>query len=140
MHLPEDPETAPQINIVPMIDVIFVVLTFFILSSLFLTRSQGLPINLPGAATSESQLEQHTLTVTITESGELLLGNAPTSLESLPDQVQARRIGDRPMLMILRADTAVSHGRVVAVMDRLRTIDNIELAIATDAIATPAAP
>jgi biopolymer transport protein ExbD len=52
MHLPEDPETPPQINIVPMIDVIFVVLTFFILSSLFVTLSEGLPLNFPSAATS----------------------------------------------------------------------------------------
>lgn len=131
MHLPEEPETPPQINIVPMIDVIFVVLTFFILSSLFLTRSEGLPVNLPTAASSESQLQQHTLTLTITSGGDLQLGNEAATLDSLPEQIQARRIGDRPILLIMRADEAVAHGQVVQVMDRLRAIPNIELAIAT---------
>lgn len=136
MHLPEDPEAPPQINIVPMIDVIFVVLTFFILSSLFLTRAEGLPVNLPSAATSENQLQQHTLTLTITSNGDLQLGNEAATLESLTEQIQARQIGDRPLLMIIRADNEVAHGQVVAVMDRLRTIDNVEIAIAT----TPESP
>ncbi|MEM9817259.1 MAG: biopolymer transporter ExbD [Cyanobacteria bacterium P01_D01_bin.6] len=133
VHLPEEPDTSAQINIVPMIDVIFVVLTFFILSSLFLTRSEGLPVNLPSAVTSENPLQQHTLTLTITSGGNLQLGNEAATLDSLAEQIQARRIGDRPILLILRADEAVAHGQVVQVMDRLRTVPNVELAIATTA-------
>ncbi|MEM9767422.1 MAG: biopolymer transporter ExbD, partial [Cyanobacteria bacterium P01_D01_bin.71] len=137
MHLPEEPETTPQINIVPMIDVIFVVLIFFILSSLFLTRSEGLPVNLPSAATSENQLQQHSLTLTITSDGNLQLGNEAATFDSLAEQIQARRIGDRPILLIIRADEAVSHGQVVTVMDRLRTVPNVELAIATAQAGSP---
>lgn len=140
MHLPEDPETPPQINIVPMIDVIFVVLTFFILSSLFLTRSEGLPVNLPGAESSESQFQQHSLTLSLTSNGDLQLGNESATLESLPSQIQARRIGDRPILIILQADADVAHGRVVAVMDRLRSIGNIEIAIATQPLVSAPQP
>jgi biopolymer transport protein ExbD len=131
MHLPEDPETPPQINIVPMIDVIFVVLTFFILSSLFLTRAEGLPVNLPGATTSESQLREHFLTLTLTQGGALQLGNETATLETLPAQIQARRIGDRPLLIILQADAEVAHGQVVAVMDQVRALENVQIAIAT---------
>ncbi|MDB9527549.1 biopolymer transporter ExbD [Oscillatoria sp. CS-180] len=134
MHLPEDPESSPQINIVPMIDVIFVVLTFFILSSLFLTRSEGLPVTLPQAVTSENQLRQHLLTLTLTNAGDLQLGNETATLASLPDQIQAQRVGNRPILLIIRADADVPHGQVVTVMDRLRTVPNIELAIATEGI------
>jgi biopolymer transport protein ExbD len=47
MRLPEEPDNPPQLNILPMIDVIFALLTFFILSTLSLTRSEGLPVNLP---------------------------------------------------------------------------------------------
>ena len=140
MHLPEEPESPPQINIVPMIDVIFVVLTFFILSSLFLTRSEGLPVNLPSAATSESQLDQHSLVLSITSEGDLRLGNAAATLASLPEQIQARRIGDRPLLIILQADADISHGRVVAVMDQLRSIESIEIAIATQSPQLPSEP
>jgi biopolymer transport protein ExbD len=131
MHLPEDPESPPYINIVPMIDVIFVVLAFFILSSLFLTRSEGLPVNLPTAVTSESQPREHALILTIPASGTLQLGNEPITLDTLAARVEARRIGDLSLLVILQADAAVSHGQVVAVMDRLRSLEYVQLAIAT---------
>jgi len=55
MHLPEEPDLPPRINILPMIDVIFAILVFFIFSSLYLTRSEGLPVNLPRATTAEVQ-------------------------------------------------------------------------------------
>ena len=102
-----------------MIDVIFVVLTFFILSSLFLTRAEGLPGNLPSAATSENQLQQHTLTLTITSNGDLQLGNEAATLESLTEQIQARQIGDRPLLMIIRAYNEVAHGQVISASNGL---------------------
>lgn len=135
MHLPEDPDSSAQINIVPMIDVIFVVLIFFMLSSLFLTRSEGLPVNLPNAATGEAQLKQHRLTITLSTTGELRLGNEITTLAALPEHIQSRRVGDRPILLVIQADESISHGKVVALMDRLRAIDNVQLGIATEPLA-----
>ena len=73
------------------------------------------------------------MTLTITSNGDLQLGNEAATLDSLTEQIQARQIGDRPLLMIIRADEEVAHGQVIAVMDQLRTIDNVELAIATTA-------
>ncbi|MBD0336704.1 MAG: biopolymer transporter ExbD, partial [Cyanobacteria bacterium Co-bin13] len=55
MRLPDEPESKPQVNIVPLVDVVFAVLAFFILSSLYFTQSEGLPINLPTAITGEPQ-------------------------------------------------------------------------------------
>ncbi len=133
MRLPEEPDETPQINIVPMIDIIFVVLIFFILSSLLLTRSQGLPVSLPSASTAETQVDaQHTLRVTLTAEGSLQLGNNPTTLDDLPSQIQARRIGDRPILIVIQADRTVTHGAVVQLMDVLRQVPNIQIGIATD--------
>ncbi|HEY9301689.1 MAG TPA: biopolymer transporter ExbD, partial [Phormidium sp.] len=51
MRLPDEPDSIPQINIVPLIDVTFAILTFFIVSSLSLSKSEGLPVNLPKAST-----------------------------------------------------------------------------------------
>ncbi len=55
MRLPDEPDMPSQINIVPMIDVIFAILTFFIMSTLYLTRSEGLPVNLPTASSARSR-------------------------------------------------------------------------------------
>ena len=103
MRLPEEPDIPPQINIVPMIDVIFAILTFFIMSSLFLNRSQGLPINLPSAATASGQAGSQ-ISITIDPKGDLTVNKQPTQLSNLPAQVRALS-GSRPQtLVVLSAD------------------------------------
>ena len=130
MRLPEEPELPPQINIVPMIDVIFALLTFFIMSTLFLTRSQGLPVSLPSAATAEAQKSTQA-TVTIDQSGKLSLNRKPIQLSRLENQVQGLKGKNRQILVVIDADRRVSHGQVITVMDRLRSIPGVQLAIGT---------
>ena len=130
MRLPEDPEKSFQINIVPMIDVIFAILAFFILSTLFLTRAEGLPVNLPKAVTAEQQL-QADFTVTINSQGEIFLNRQPVQLENLEAAVQAQMESEQQALITINADEGINHGRVVAVMDALRKIEGARLGIAT---------
>jgi biopolymer transport protein ExbD len=130
MRLPQEPEPSSQINIVPMIDVIFAILAFFIMSTLFLTRSEGLPVNLPGAATSQSQPQSQTV-VTIDASGRLALNRQAVDLETLEAQVRGLALTGQQPFVVINADQAVAHGQVVAVMDRLRRIEGVRMAIAT---------
>jgi biopolymer transport protein ExbD len=130
MRIPQEPEPPSQINIVPMIDVIFAILTFFIMSTLFLTRSEGLPVNLPGAATSQSQPQSQTV-VTIEASGALSLNRQAVDLETLEAQVRGLALAGQQPFVVINADQAVTHGKVVAVMDRLRRIEGVRMAIAT---------
>lgn len=130
MRLPEEPDIPPQINIVPMIDVIFALLTFLIMSTLFLTRSQGLPVNLPKAGTAQAQAPAP-ITVTIDQQGRLTLNRKPTQINTLLSQVRQLVPTNQQTLVIVNADEGVNHGRVVAVMDQLRTIPEVRLAIAT---------
>jgi biopolymer transport protein ExbD len=130
MRLPEEPDRPFQINIVPMIDVIFAILTFFIMSTLFLTRSEGLPVNLPTAATSEQQA-QNQWVVTIDARGNLSLNQEPMSLNVVEAQIRALALTGQQPFVVINADEAVSHGQVIMVMDRLRTIEGVRMAIAT---------
>ena len=130
MRLPDEPEMPSQINIVPMIDVIFAILTFFIISTLYLTRSQGLPVNLPKAGTAQSQ-NSTPIAVTIDEKGNLALNRKSTNLEALESQVEALIPSGKEVVVILNADERVNHGKVIAVMDRVRRIEGAKLAIAT---------
>ena len=130
MHLPEEQEDAFHINIVPMIDVIFAILAFFILSSLFLTRAEGLPVNLPKAVTAEQQ-QQADFTVTINDQGEIFLNRQSVQLEDLETAVQTQLEPGQQALITINADEQINHGRVVAVMDELRTIEGARLGIAT---------
>jgi biopolymer transport protein ExbD len=130
MRLPEEPDLPPQIYIVPMIDVIFALLTFFIMSTLFLTRSQGLPVSLPSAATAEAQKSTQA-TVTIDQAGKLSLNRKPIQLNNLGTQVQALKGKNSQVLVVIDADRRVTHGQVITVMDRLRLVTGVRLAIGT---------
>ncbi len=131
MRLPQEPERPFSINLVPMIDVIFAVLAFVLLASLFLTRTDGLPVNLPDAVTGQIQAQTQA-TVSIAADGSLQLDEQPLGLEELAAAVQALVTPAGETLVLVNADEAVPHGRVVAVMDRLRTLPGVKLAIAVD--------
>jgi biopolymer transport protein ExbD len=133
MRLPDEPDIPAQINIVPMIDVIFAILTFFIMSTLFLTRSEGLPVNLPKAATTKSQAAAKSITVTVDQTGNISLDRQPVTLNALPESVRELMGNNPEVVVIINADKNASHGQVVGVMDRLRQVQGAKLAIATTA-------
>ena len=133
MNVPnDDNDSLPEINLTPMIDVVFAILTFFILASLLLTRSEGLPVNLPSAKTATQQNQAPTkLTVTIDKQGKMLLDRQPLEVSDLATRVQAAK-GNKPeVLVVINADRAVEHGRVITVMDELRTVQGVKLGVAT---------
>ena len=129
MRLPDEPDIPAQINIVPMIDVIFAILTFFIVSTLFLTRSEGLSVNLPSATTAKTQPSTK-ITVSIKPDGEITLNRKPIQLEALQEAVRSLVEPNSESLVIINADEKVDHGQVVSVMDRLRQVKGAKLAIA----------
>lgn len=131
MYVPEEPEDEFELNIIPMIDVIFAILTFFIISSLFLTRSESLPVNLPKADSSEVQ-ERTRITVTVEASGDIALNREAIALENLQSGVRDLMGTTQESVIVINADEAVEHGRVIAVMDELRAIEGAALGIATE--------
>lgn len=130
MNIPEEADDTPAINIVPMIDVIFAILTFFIMSSLFLTRSEGLPVNLPKAQTAQSQ-QQTRITITIDSAGGVFLDRQPVSVDNLAEQVRSQMGSQRDALVVINADEKVEHGKVIAVMDQLRTVQGVRVGVST---------
>lgn len=135
LKLPDDLEPLPEINIVPMIDVIFAVLAFLIMSSLFLTRSEQLAVNLPEADRAIAQVQSQII-VSLTPQGQLAVDGVATDADRLLDTVSEQvtvlnRQNIRPTL-IVSADQRADHGDVVALMDQLQGLEGIGgLAIAT---------
>ena len=124
-------EDTFEINILPMIDVIFSILAFFIISSLFLTRSQGLPVDLPSAQTAEPE-QSVQLNITIEPDGKMFLDRQPIELNDLKGALTEKIAPDSESVVIINADTKVEHGMVVKVMDRLRQVPGAKMAIAAD--------
>src|ERR1700722_13822738 len=71
-----------KIEIIPMIDTMFFLLVFFMLSSLALTKMNGLPVNLPQASTAQRQ-DTTDLTVTVDKNEQVFVNKDPVNLEDL---------------------------------------------------------
>lgn len=131
MRLPPDSDRTPEINVVALVDVLFAILTFFIITSLSLAYNEGLPVNLPTAGTGKSQGSTK-IVVSIDDRSSIALNRQPVEIETLVPKLQALITKERQtIVVIINADERVEHGRVVAVMDRVRQIPGVKLAIAT---------
>ncbi|MBD2394588.1 biopolymer transporter ExbD [Cyanobacterium aponinum UTEX 3222] len=128
MRIPDEQDVQGEINIVPMIDAIFSILAFFIVSSISLIRSEGLPVNLPSAKTTESQKVAQ-INVTIQPDGKVFLNKQPIEVNGLQGAVTKLIPNSEQGMVIINADEKVSHGIVVSVMDELRQIKGVGLAI-----------
>ena len=72
MRVPRQEHPKVRIEIIPMIDVIFFLLVFFMVSTLSMTINRGLPVNLPTAATSQKDLREN-FNLTLTQEGQMFL-------------------------------------------------------------------
>ena len=117
-----------QIDIAPLVDVIFQLLIFFMLSSSF-TFQSGINVKLPKAVTSDV-IKEENLIVTITSENVIYLNGAITTLKELKQQLGRPDGKDRPLL--IKADRRASVGRIVDVWDLCRTLGIEKINIATD--------
>ena len=119
-----------DINILPMIDVIFAILTFFIISSLSLIRLETIPVNLPKA--SSSVLTNNKLiNINIDKYNKIFINKKLTNLSDLKQILSSLINLHSSKIVVLSADKDVSHGLVVEVLDELRLIDNLRVGIST---------
>jgi len=128
-----------------MIDTMFFLLVFYILSSLALQHQESIPVNLPKAATGQETKEIE-LIVTITKEGEYYINKVQVSAQSVGSTlrnyiVQTQGVSAIPKAtVIVNADLSVLHRQVVDVMDQCRSIGITKFAIATTPKAKPRAP
>ncbi|MCS6781602.1 MAG: biopolymer transporter ExbD [Gloeomargarita sp. SKYBB_i_bin120] len=130
MRLPQESEPQAQVNIVPMIDVIFAILVYFIVSTLSLTRLESLPVNLPKATTAQVQ-DAPPVTVSLDRQGRVAVNREVVPLEQLRARVQALVSPGQSTVVVISADRNVSYGQVVAIMDQLRYVPGVRIAVAT---------
>jgi biopolymer transport protein ExbD len=129
MRVPRQEQPKARIEIIPMIDVIFFLLVFFMVSTLSMTINRGLPVNLPAAATSQKDLREN-FNLTLTQDGEMFLNKEPIALQDLGPRLRAALAGEPELMVIINADGEVRHHAVVEVMDELRVAGVARLAIA----------
>ena len=118
-------------NLLPLMDVIFALLTFFVLSSLFLNRTEGLPVDLPKAQSGVMQKTPARATISINDKTEVFLNKQKIGITEVSDRVKQLLPNNQDLIVVLNADRSVQHGDVIQIMDQLRQIPRVKMAIAT---------
>ena len=121
----------PRLMIIPMIDVIFFLLVFFMMSTMFMVEQKVLPVTLPAASAAQVDTAR-TTPVTVMADGTLRFDDAVVSLAALEEKIQMALAGNRDSRFVLRADRAVSYGRVVEVLDVFRKLSVQRLTVAVE--------
>ena len=129
IYIKEDIDNKNKIDILPMIDIIFSVLAFLIISSLYLTRVDTISVDLPKANNSINQNTKF-INISIDELGNLFVNKDNIRLEEMKAKV-VHLMNESNSNVIINADKNVSYGYVVNVLDLLRSIDDLKIAIST---------
>jgi biopolymer transport protein ExbD len=118
-----------RIEIIPMIDTIFFLLVFFMISTLSMSRYTGLPVNLPKAATGQQQPSE-TAAITIAPDGKVAIDKEEVPRENVRTILQQRVAAKPDLLVLIHADEHVEHGLVVEIMDAARQAGVAKMGIA----------
>ncbi|NQT27612.1 biopolymer transporter ExbD [candidate division KSB1 bacterium] len=130
MQFQDKPKKRVMINITSLIDVLFLLLIFFMVSSTFLEQP-GMKLDLPEAKESDAvRSEGYTLFITADET--LFLNEEPVTIENLLERLKKIAPEAEETGLILKADEDIRYGLVVEAMDLIRQSGIVKLVIATD--------
>tara|TARA_B100000212_G_scaffold281203_1_gene221177 strand:- start:918 stop:1328 length:411 start_codon:yes stop_codon:yes gene_type:complete len=120
-----------QINILPMIDIIFVILSFFIVSSLYLVKLETIPVNLPNAESS-NQEKDPVIVVTLNMENKVFINEEIIDLILLENELRSRITNSNNKKVVLRADKNINYGEVISILDVMRKIENLKIGLSTE--------
>jgi len=136
MNLQPDHEEEPEVNLTPLIDVVFLLLIFFMVSTTFETQSR-IQIELPKATAEATRPDDETLEIIIDAQGRYFIGNAQVvnnKLKTLRGAIR-KALGKREELpVIIRADANTPHQAVIRALDASAQLGLIHISLATSKI------
>ena len=131
MGFKRHPSPDPHVDLTPMIDVVFLLLIFFMISTTFVEHP-GLKIDLPESSAQQVKHEGKEVQVYLSKDGRIFLSQQEISLPDLQTKMLSYGSAAKQMTFLLMADKSVRHGRVIQLMDAAKTAGFEKLAIATD--------
>lgn len=125
-----------RIEIIPLIDIIFFLLATFVMVSLSMTKNQGIRVALPAASTagtlSEPRQAEETVTLSVTEKGDVFFNKERVTLAQLPFRLQALKSSVRDPKVIVNGEAGADFKQVVAVLDEARKLGITKVGISTE--------
>ena len=132
MNLKKQNHRDFNIDISPLVDVLFTLLIFFSLTSTF-TKESGIKVDLPEASSSTPMISPEKYEITISSDGNISLNDIP--VDSIENVKAILSKFDSSMrlryVMVIKADTATPHGKVTEVLDILKSMKFENIAVAT---------
>ncbi len=125
----EDGELYDEINVVPMLDLAYVLLVMFII--LTTATVQGIQVNLPKASSQPSLAEPRTKAITITEDGTIYLDTYPVTLSELEGLLRQYKAADPTLPIIIKADGINPYQRIVDILDLAGRLEITQLGLVT---------
>jgi biopolymer transport protein ExbD len=117
------------LNVLPLIDVLFLLLIFFMISTTFLSQP-AIKLELPEAAHSET-VRQSPIVIHVDPTGRVYLNDEPIEIPLLEEALRRMVEGDREKSVSFKADSRVSHGRVVEVLDAIKGAGILKISFGT---------
>lgn len=121
----------PDLNIIPMIDIMFFLLVFFMLSTMYMVEQKTIPVNLP-QATSATIDNKTNFTVTLKADGSIYLEDQQTDIQTLLMQATKEQKNNPSFAIIIRADKDINYDKVVSFIDTLKKAGITRFGLATN--------
>ena len=121
----------PRIDLTPMVDVVFLLLIFFMISTTFV-ESPGISIKLPEASSQSVEREPQELKIYLSRDGDVYYLDRKISITDYKKLLAEHRSNADNTTILLLADQESRHGKVVTLMDLARDAGFVKLAIATE--------
>ena len=118
-----------DINVTPMVDLYLVLLLIFIIMTT--AGLQGLKVHLPKESAATSQAKKKMEAISVTNSGQILLGTVPVSLAELEQRLVADKGQNPDMHVVIRGDSAAQYQGIMDVLNVCTKNDITEVALAT---------
>ncbi|HVZ79804.1 MAG TPA: biopolymer transporter ExbD [bacterium] len=109
-----------RLEIIPLIDVMFFLLATFIMVSLSMIQDRSIPVNLPGARSSQASPEKAAVILAVTKEGKIFWNKEALDLKDLPARLQGLVAADPDPKVMVHGDKAADFGTVVSVLDDVR--------------------
>lgn len=124
-------EKQPELMIIPMIDIIFFLLVFFMMSTLYMVEQHTIPIHLPQAATAQQEIAKN-INITVLQDGKVMFDQEEIPLSLLQKRISVELAKQPENIFVVRADKEAEYGQFVAVLDELKLSGARRVAVATD--------
>ena len=109
----------PDIIIIPMIDIMFFLLVFFMLSTLYMVNLKTVDVHMPKAESATTQLSV-TYLVTLRKDGSLFLEDQPITEDALLSRASEEQARNGKFSVVVRADKEMDYGMVIALLDKFK--------------------